>query len=127
MKAIDFFIWMGPYKWPLILITLIIIVLIIKKSIVLLTNSENLSIESKKYLSPILFWGKLGLIVGILAQLTAIYNTLSEILDAEEINAQVVMLGFKGTFNSTIYGMFLLVITLLSWYLLDIWHKKVVK
>jgi len=125
MKTTEFFMWMGSYKIPMMTIALIIIVLIIRKVIDIFFRYKKSDIDVKKYLDSILFWGRLGLIVGILAQITGIYSALTEIINASEISPQVVMIGFRGSFTSTIFGLFLLIIAYISWYLLKLRANKI--
>jgi len=125
MKTTEFFMWMGPFKIPMIIIALIIILLITKKAIDIFFRYKNSGIDVKNHLDSILFWGRLGLIVGILAQITGIYSALTEIMHASEISPQVVMIGFRGSFTSTIFGLFLLIIAYLSWYFLKLRTDKI--
>lgn len=125
MKTAEFFMFMGPFKAPMIIIALLVIALIIKKSIDILIRYKNPALNVKEHLDSILFWGKFALILGILGQITGIYSALGEIINASDINPQIIMIGFKGSFNSTIFGFFVLLFALLSWYLLKLRADKI--
>ena len=125
MKTAEFFMFMGPFKVPMIIVALLVIAIIIKKSFDIFIRYKNPELNVKKHLDSILFWGKFALILGILGQIIGIYSAVDKIIHAKDINPQIIMIGFKGSFNSTIFGFFILILALLSWYLLKLRADKI--
>lgn len=125
MRTLEFFTWMGPFKIPMVMVAIIILVLITTKLIDVFFRYKNSDIDIKKHLNSILFWGKFALVLGIFAQTIGIYNALKEIISAKDISIQIVMIGFKGSFTSTIFGFLLLILASLSWYFLKLRADKI--
>lgn len=114
------FMWLGPFKYLLILVALIVIVLIVKK-VIELFFLKNLSEERQRSgINSILFWGGFGLALGIFAQLSGLWVALQEIIHASDISPAIVIIGFLGSFVSTLAGLFILMVASLSWWLLRI-------
>lgn len=124
MKVAEFFMWMGPFKYIMIAIAIIIAGLIILKVYDLLIAKNPNQNQMERWLGSIKFWGRFALIMGVLIQLTGMYIALNEIIHASDISPQIVMTGFWGSFNSTLFGLWLLIIALIAWYILNIRYKK---
>jgi hypothetical protein len=111
----QFFMWMGPYKWPMIIVSSLVVVLILKKAIELLI--PTLSNERKASgVNAILFWGALSMAFGIYVQTVSLWMALKEIMVAADISPQIVLIGFYGSFCPTIFGTLTLIVAALAWW-----------
>lgn len=112
----QFFMWFGHYKWPMIIISAIVAVLIIKKAIDMLIPGK--SAEARKAgISAILFWGSFSLIFGLFVQTVSLWAALQEIIQADDISPVIVMIGFYGSFCPTIFGAGTLLTAASAWML----------
>lgn len=112
----QFFMWMGPYKWPMIIVSSLVLVLIIKKAIAL--TLPSLSYEKKAAgINAILFWGGLSMAFGIFVQTVSLWVALNEIIAAADISPTMVLVGFYGSFCSTLFGSLTLIVAALAWWL----------
>jgi len=105
---------MGPWKWPLLLIAIIILILIGIKVYDFLIRKE----AKKQNLNAILFWGCVAAIVGIVGQFSAIWNLLDQIMDASDLSAPMIWMGFLSSFTSTQFGLIILLFSALCWWAL---------
>ena len=119
----QFFMWLGPYKWPMILLSALVVILVIKKAVELLL--PNLSNERKAAgVNAILFWGCISMALGIFSQTVSLWAALQEIIAATDISPVIVMIGFYGSFVSTILGSLTLIFAALAWWFFRYWVKK---
>ena len=116
--------WMGPLKWFMLLVTLIITGLILLKIFDLYISKDKDVKKLKRFLGSILFWGRMAPILGILSQLTGIYQALGEIIKGGDISPELIMTGFRGSLISILYGLWLLLISGTIWFILDYRYKK---
>lgn len=107
-----FFLLMGPYKWPLILLTVIVFVQCLIKFYHFFVQKK----PNPKGLNDILFWGGITAIVGIVGQLSGIWVALNEMMKAQDISPQIVMIGYFSSFVSTQYGLMVLLFSALIWW-----------
>lgn len=119
-----FFKSMGPYGPLLIIVALAIIVLVIKKVIDLYVKKDLSPHKLESGLHAILFWGAICAILGILGQITGIYRSLNVIIRATEISPNVVAQGFAESFTTTIFGLEILVVSAIAWFILLCRYRK---
>ena len=108
----QFFMFMGPWKWPLILIALIVLILIGIKIYDLLIKKN----ASKQYLNAILFWGFIAALLGIVGQLSATWAILVELMDAADISAPMVWTGYLSTYTPVLFGFIILLAAAICWW-----------
>lgn len=120
---LEFFLRGGDFMWLLLIMSLVIIVLTVKKiyELFYLKNTADINLESG--INAIIFWGGISALVGVLGQLAGIYMALSAIIQAADISPQIVMLGFQMSFISTLSGFVILLVAALIWFLLR-WRYK---
>jgi hypothetical protein len=112
----EFFMWMGPFKWPMIIVALLTLVLIVKKAIEL--SIPSLSNERKAAgVNAILYWGVFNMAFGFFGQTVSLWAALREIIAASDISPAIVLIGFYGSFVSTLFGTGNLIIAALAWWL----------
>lgn len=112
----QFFMWLGPYKWPMILLSVLVIVLVLKKAIELmlpgLSHKQRVS-----GINAILFWGCMSMALGIFSQTVSLWAALREIIAADDISPVIVLIGYYGSFISTLLGAATLIFSALAWWL----------
>lgn len=114
----QFFMWLGPYKYPMVIVGIIVVGLIIYKAIELFFIKDLDEARRKRWLNSILFWGSLGLILGIFAQTAGLWIALQQIMKAADISPAMVLIGFYGSFTSTMFGLLILLVSALGWWFL---------
>ena len=110
--------------FPLLIISISIAYLILKNGIIL--YSER-SLDMKKVewrLNAIIFWGVLSVVLGLLGQFTGMYKGLSAISHAQIVNPRLVFQGLKESLTTTICGLTLLLVSGLSWFILNARYRK---
>lgn len=107
-----FFMFMGPWKWIMILMALIVLILIGKKIYDLLIKKNG----NKQYLNAILFWGGVAAILGIIGQLSALWVSLNEIMAAPDISPQMVYAGYLSSFVTAMFGLIVLLVSAVCWW-----------
>ena len=96
-------------------------VLMIIKSAIDLVIKKDLAVDVQyRRLHPILFWGSLTAVMGLLGQIMGLWNAILAILTATDISPHIVMMGFRMSFNTTIFGLIMLIIAGIAWYVLSI-------
>lgn len=107
-----FFMMMGPFKWPLVILSLVVLSLIIHKTYryIILKKSGDGSPDA------ILFWGSITAVAGILGQVAGIWQALRQMLQAPDISPHMMWMGFLSSFVTTLYGIAVLIIAALVWW-----------
>ncbi len=114
----QFFFHMGPYRWPMILLFLLVVILILKKVIDIYIVKESTNKQLKWGLNGILFWGSLAFALGLFGQVNALWLALQEIMVASDISPSIVLIGYYLSFVTTIFGLFTVIIAALGWWIL---------
>lgn len=68
--------------------------------------------------------GLFTMIVGILGQLIGLLMAFGAIEKAGDISPQMIYGGLKISFYTTVYGILVYLLSILLWFLLDLWHQK---
>lgn len=74
-----------------------------------------------KYLKSM---GLFTMITGILGQLIGLLMAFGAIERAGDISPQMVYGGLKISFYTTVYGILIYLLSILLWFILDLWHHK---
>ena len=108
----QFIMFLGPYKWPLFLLTLVILVIFAVKifHLFILKKPET------KWMNALLFWGIVTTALGLLGQVNGIWIALNSIISAPDISPPMVMIGFLSTFSTTLYGLVVGLFAALAWW-----------
>lgn len=107
-----FFMFMGPWKWPLLLLASIVLILIIIKTIDLLIKKNG----NTRYLNAILFWGCITALIGIIGQMSALWMSITEIMKAPDISLLLVYTGFLSSFVTVLFGFIILLVSAICWW-----------
>lgn len=78
-------------------------------------------VHQLKYVKSI---GLFTLIVGILGQMIGLFMAFTAIEAAKDISPAILAGGLKVSMITTLTGMVIYLISLLIWFLLDLWHQK---
>jgi biopolymer transport protein ExbB/TolQ len=78
-------------------------------------------VHQLKYVKSI---GLFTLIVGILGQMIGLFMAFTAIEAAQDISPAIMAGGLKVSMITTLTGMVIYLISILIWFLLDLWHQK---
>jgi len=121
----NIFIAGGPTMWLLLIFSLTIVALTVKKSIDLYGVSTKQSTKLETGLNAIIYFGGLSLVFGILGQISGIHSALVAISKASDISPQIIFMGFSQSFISTLFGFWILIFSSIFWFVLRARYKKI--
>jgi len=120
----SYFFEMGIFGFPLVFLAMVIAFLIVKKAVDLLARPGLAPPDREKGIGAILFWGAIGALLGVLGQLTGIYNALRAIVQADAISPKVCAIGLAESFTTTLFGLTLLLVAALAWAALHAGNRR---
>ena len=106
---IGFFLQMGPFRFPMLLLALVVLVLIVLRA-------RQIGSRGKVDLTPILFWGALAAVLGFLGQYLGMYHGLRAIAAASAISPTVIAQGLAQSFTTTLFGLAIFVVAAVAWF-----------
>ena len=115
---------MGKFGILLIVLSAVIAALAIKKTVDLFARKNLGRHQLESGLHGILFWGVIAGVLGVLGQISGIYNALHAIIRATEISPRVIFMGVAESFTTTLYGLTTLVLSAVIWFGLYTRYKK---
>ena len=115
---------MGPFGYLMIIISVVIAALAIKKAIDLFGGRDRAAADLERGLHAILFWGVVEAVLGVLGQISGIYNALNAIYRAKEIDPRIIYMGFAESFTTTLYGLGALLLSAIVWFALFMRYKR---
>lgn len=118
--------YMGGPLFMGILTVLFVIMLAAAVYFAYLTGSGKAA-EQKNYLHRLTYLKSLGLftmIMGILGQLIGLFSAFKAIEAAMDISPAIMAGGLKVSLITTLYGILIYLISILIWFLLDLWYHK---
>jgi len=121
---ISFFWECGLIRWPLLLITIANIVIAVRSAVKIAGVAPGGDTRVSNSINSLLFWGAFSAVLGFLGQYTGIYKALGAIIHATAIDPKLVMLGFRESFTTTLWGMNLLVWSAVAWAILQGWYRR---
>lgn len=114
----------GPFMVLLLIISVGLIILMIKKIVDIFVTKKELGTQDESSINAILFWGCISALLGILGQLTGLYLAIGAIAMAKDISPQIVLIGLKISFNTTLYGLWVLLLSSVVWFVLKVRFRK---
>lgn len=117
---------MGPFGYLMIIISVVIGALAIKKAIDLFGGKGRATADLETGLHAILFWGVVEAVLGVLGQISGIYNALNAIYRATEIDPRIIYMGFAESFTTTLFGLWALLLSSIIWFALFMKYKRLV-
>ncbi len=109
---------LGPYKIPLAVIFLIVLILIFYALYLKVRKAEPDHQALQRSLNTLLVVGSFNLALGMVGQITGIWDAIDAIKAAGDINPDIVMTGIKISFGTTIFGLATFMLAALAWLLL---------
>ena len=109
---------MGPYKIPLAIVLLIVLALIIYSTYLKIQKTTRDPEALRKSLNTLLVFGSFNLALGMIGQITGIWDAIDAIKAAGDINLDIVLTEIKISFGTTIFGLATLMIAIIAWLLL---------
>ena len=112
-----------------ILTVLFLVILMVSIIFVLKISSGKSSLNSN-FTHQLTYLKSLGLftmITGILGQLIGLMMAFSAIERVGDISPQIVVGGLKVSMISTLYGISIYLVSLILWFLLDLFHQNKLK
>jgi hypothetical protein len=109
---------LGPYKIPLAAVLLIVLALIIYSTYLKIRKTSSDDQALRKSLNTLLVLGSFNLALGMIGQITGIWDAIDAIKAAGDINLDIVLTGIKISFGTTIFGLATFMIATVAWLLL---------
>ncbi len=100
----------------MVIISIVILVLTVTKSIQVFGPGAADRVGLERGLDAILFWGVFCAILGFWGQVLGHYKSLNVIIHAPVINPKLVFMGLAQCLTSTISGLTILLISSLVWF-----------
>jgi biopolymer transport protein ExbB/TolQ len=121
----DWFIMGGTLFMSILTILLVIIIAVSVYYAFMIASGKtrdksNFS-HQLKYVRSI---GLFTMIVGILGQMIGLFMAFTAIEAAEDISPAIMAGGLKVSMITTLTGIFIYLISIIIWFLLDLWHQK---
>jgi hypothetical protein len=117
-----FFMFMGPWKWLMVLMACVVFVLTIAKFYDLIIAKK----PSPRYLNAILFWGGITAVISFIARYSAYWMMVNEIMDAPDISAQIVFSGYLSSFAPPYFGFIVFLASAIVWWgLRNVYHNMI--
>ena len=120
---IHFFMSGGYMMWLLLILTIVILILAIKKSIELFTK-DNLSTEQlESGVNAIVFWGVISALLGTFGHFHGMYLAMQAISHARDISPAIVAMGYGVSLITLLSGLFIFIISAIIWFVFR-WQLK---
>jgi len=116
----------GPFMILLVIIMIGLLILSVKKFYDLYINKNQIDRQNESGINAILFWGSISALLGVLGQLSGLYLSISAIAMATDISPKIVLMGLKISFNSTLFGLWILFFSSIIWFALRARYKKLI-
>lgn len=109
------------------ILTLLLIVLLAVSVIFILKLTAGKSVKQKNFTHQLSYLKSIGLfsmIVGILGQLIGLVLALNASETVNDISPAIMLGGLKISMISTLYGIIIYLVSLIIWFMLDLYHQK---
>lgn len=118
----------GPYMNLILLCGIIVVILSIKKYIEVFvkTPPENLP-RLEIGINAIPFWGVMSILLGVFAHFHGVYLAMQAIAAANDISPAIVSQGYAISLITILTGLFIFMVSALSWFFLHWKYKKLLK
>lgn len=123
----EWFIMGGPLFMSILTILLVIVVAVSAYYVIVIASGK--SREKTNFAHQLKYVKSLGLftmIVGILGQLIGLFSAFTAIEVAMDISPAIMAGGLKVSMITTLTGVVIYLISILIWFLLDLWHQKTI-
>jgi drug/metabolite transporter (DMT)-like permease len=114
---LEFMMTMGLFRFPLMLLALVVVVLIVVQAL-------KARRAGRAEPNPILFWGAVAAVLGFLGQYLGMYHSLRVISQATKLSPQLMAQGLAESFTTTLFGLVVFVVAALAWFGLGAWNRR---
>ena len=111
----EFFVSMGYIRYPLVIVTVFLLVEIVHASLAVSRADGHSAAAVSARIHPVLVWGVLAAVIGILGTVVGITMAAAYLEQAEASSPSLIWGGMKVALGSTIVGMLLLGIASVAW------------
>ena len=121
----DWFIMGGALFMSFLTILLVIVIAVSVYFAILIANGK--AKEKTNFLHQLKYVKSIGLftmITGILGQLIGLFMAFTAIESAQDISPAILAGGLKVSMITTLSGTFIYLLSILIWFLLDLWYQK---
>jgi uncharacterized membrane protein len=106
---------LGPFKIPMLLISLIVILMIAYSVFLKFQKKGPDDKVFRESLNALLVVGSFNLALGMVGQIIGIWAMIDAIMEAGDINLEIVFTGIKISFGTTIIGLATFILAVLVW------------
>ncbi len=125
MSLVFFFQAMGPWLWVVLPFSLITLYAIVKGTIDVI-KAEKKPEKIYREMHAIPFFASLTAMLGFIGQILGLWQAIAAIIVATDVSPEIVLMGFRISFFSTIYGIITLLVALVCWFILiQILNKRI--
>jgi biopolymer transport protein ExbB/TolQ len=121
----EWFIMGGTLFMSILTILLVVVVAVSAYYAVLIARGK--SREKSRFSHQLTYVKSIGLftmIVGILGQMIGLFMAFTAIEAAQDISPPILAGGLKVSMITTLTGIVIYLISIVIWFLLDLWHQK---
>ncbi|MCB2203331.1 hypothetical protein KQI65_01175 [bacterium] len=104
----------GPFMYLILLFGCAALLLTLMRAA---RSLRGLPVE-RSQINTVLYLGFAAVLIGVAAQLTGLYQAATAILQATDISPAIIAQGILISFNSTLFGLYILLFSALLWLLL---------
>ena len=121
----EWFIMGGTLFMSILTILLVIIVAVsVYFAVTIASGKANEKANFKQQLRYVKSLGLFTMITGILGQLIGLVMAFGAIERAGDISPQIMFGGLKISMYTTLYGIIIYMLSILLWFILDLWYHK---
>ncbi len=116
----------GVMLWPMLVLAVVVLVLIVVAVVRLVRGRTEHRTRSS--IDAILFWGVVTAVLGFIGQWIGFYKVvqmLFEVAPRLGINPQAVGIGFAESLRTPIFGVAVLLVAGISWFVLSAWRRRI--
>lgn len=109
------------------ILTILLLILLATAVIFAINISNGKAQKSESFTHRLKYLKSMGLftmIVGILGQLIGFLMAFGAIERAGDVSPQMIYGGLKISFYTTVYGILIYLLSILLWFILDLWYHK---
>ena len=115
----------GVMLWPMVVLAIVVLVLIVVNTVRLARGQVDPHVRSS--VNAILFWGAVTTVLGFIGQWMGLYKGVQVIFEVAPrlgINPRAVGIGFAESLRTAIFGVAVLLVAGVSWFLLRAWWRR---
>jgi biopolymer transport protein ExbB/TolQ len=113
----------GPYMYLLVLFSVMIIGLSIKKAFDLFGSQDRTHSQMESGIHAIVFWGGISLLIGLFSHFHGLYLAMQAISRANDISPAIVAEGYGLSLITILAGLFIFIFSLILWFVFR-WRVK---